>query len=111
MFPQSASRIEGGSGLRRALVNMFHFGSIIFIVLFALAIYLETDISSLQNSTYQVVKEKIANKSPIIISDIPTTIETNIHRLDTLRYFLIIFSFFMIPLTVYTNYKYDLDEL
>ncbi len=106
----NASRITNPD-LKASIVGMYQLGLIIFLVLFAWAVYLEVEMNTSLKITYGVIEAKLLKQSTVTIADLSTTFHKNTNILGRLRLLVVIFSIIMIPLTILTNKKYDLEDL
>lgn len=110
MVSMNASRLTNPD-LRQALVSTFQLGVIVFLVLFAWSVYVETDITSTLRVAYTLMEEKANTGVVIGKSEIPDTIHKNEEILNRLRWLIFVLAVIVLPLTIYSNKKYELEEL
>ena len=110
MVSMNASRISNPD-LRHALVTTFQLGVIVFLVLFAWSVYVETDITATLHSAFSILENKATSGTTLAVSDVPDSIHKNENILNRLRWIIFILTLIVLPLTIYSNKKYELEEL
>lgn len=110
MVSMNASRLTNPD-LRQALVNTFQLGVIVFLVLFAWSVYVETDINATLRSAYLLLEQKVSSGGVINANEVPNTIRKNEEIFNRLRWLIVSLTLIVLPLTIYSNIKYELEEL
>lgn len=106
----STSRIQNAT-LRDALTQSFQLGAVVYLALFAWAIFLETDMQSSWKGTLAILEAKVRSNTPVGLQDFSSHTQAFLPILERLRWITITLSCVVIPLAVYTNKKYDLENL
>jgi hypothetical protein len=110
MMSMNASRLTNPD-LRQALVSIFQLGVIIFLVLFAWSVYVEADINSRLKAVYTLMEGRLATGGAIGKDQITDTIRKNDEILDRLRLLTLCLAVVVLPLTIFSNKKYELEKL
>ncbi|HXU30105.1 MAG TPA: hypothetical protein VN851_05960 [Thermoanaerobaculia bacterium] len=97
--------------VRGAITSLYRVGVVVFVVLFALSMFLETDISTTYKAAWDGIQSQLAAGKRVSSGDLSPHIALFCKIVDRLRYSTIIFSLLMIPLTIITILKYDMEEL
>lgn len=106
----NASRISNPT-LRDALIRMYQLGVVVFLALFSWAIFLETDMLISLNSALVVIEQKINMGATITVGDLPKRLHHFELIFSRLRWMTIVLSMAVVPLAIYSNKKYDLEDL
>ncbi|MEM9558025.1 MAG: hypothetical protein AAGC60_27455 [Acidobacteriota bacterium] len=104
-----ASQLE--NSVRGAITTLYRVGVVVFIVLFSIAMFLETDISASYKLTWLLVLDQLNNGMPVTGGELPARVEFFGGIVDRLRSLTVTFSCIFVPLTVFTVRKYNMEEI
>lgn len=94
-----------------AITSLYRVGVVVFVVLFALAMFLETDIAAAYEAAWQQVVDSVANGVTITGTELPARVQQFSDIVSRLRNVTITFSLLILPLTIIAIVKYDMEEL
>jgi uncharacterized membrane protein len=106
----NASRLTNTT-LREALTQLYQFGVITFLALFAWAIFIEADIESSLQSSLFAMEVAVQDGVTITAEALPDRIHQYEDILHRLRYTTVILALIVTPLTAFSAKKYDLENL
>ena len=104
-----ASRLDNRE-LRDSLVRIFRFLMITFLVLFAVSLFIQIDISATLTHLATEARNCIANQQVLPPGCLPSYVARFEQTLDVLRVITLALSLAVAPLAVYTSIRYDLQE-
>lgn len=97
--------------LSEALTSLYQIILIVYLALFAVTMFLETDVNTLLETLFLTAQNQLANGQQLVEKDLPERIVIFQDILVRLRILAISLSVFVIPLTIYAIRKYELEEL
>jgi surface polysaccharide O-acyltransferase-like enzyme len=110
MVSISAGRLNNEQ-LRDSLTNMYLVGVIVFLVLFTLSIFLQSDIEKCLKEILSVASASARDSIPVSTSSIPPRIIYFSDFLSRIRIATIGLSLFIAPITIWSATKYNLEDL
>jgi hypothetical protein len=96
---------------RDALTHAFQMGVLIFVIVFALSLYLEIDILFSLKKMMADIQESLKQEQIITKECLPPRIGEFESQMAIFRIAAIVLSFVVIPIAIYSNNKYNLEDL
>lgn len=106
----SASKLTNPD-LKDSITYMYQIALIIFLALFACAVFLQTDIEVSVEGVWRLAESKLQSTGNLTSADIPKQINQFKEILDRFRVAIIIMSVIVLPVTIISNKKYGLEDL
>jgi hypothetical protein len=96
--------------LADSLTSMYQIGLILFLSLFSLTMFLETDITATLQTLHKTAQESISTGSVLTAKDIPERLHNYTIILERLRWTAFGLAVVCVPLTLVAVVRYNLDE-
>ena len=106
----NASRLNNPN-LRETISSLYQLGAFVFLILFSWAIFIEADKINLLNNLFKLVEQHINSGKVISVNDFPKRVFEFDSILSKLRVATISLSLAVVPLSIYSNKKFQLEEI
>jgi hypothetical protein len=97
--------------LKDSITYMYQIALIIFLALFACAVFLQTDIEVSIEGVWRTAATKIHDGTNLTSADLPEQISKYKDILDRFRITILVLSLIAVPVTIISNKKYGLEDL